>query len=153
MKSLVSPSDDRTTVAELKSLVESFVAERRWHKFHVPKNLSMALAVEAAELMEHFQWLTLEASEELARQPAQRGDVEDELADVVCYALALANAMEIDLSRAIAVKMRKNVEKHPPPTDRRTTARTPAASAGAEDEASRSTGADNATPDATSSPG
>ena len=62
-------NDSRTTVAELRELVRQFVAERDWQQFHTPKNLSMSLAIEAAELMEHFQWLTPEASRQIAGQP------------------------------------------------------------------------------------
>ena len=62
----MTSSDNTTTVAELRKLVADFVAERDWSQFHSPKNVSMALAIEAAELMEHFQWLTTEASRELA---------------------------------------------------------------------------------------
>ena len=62
-----------TTVAELRKLVADFVAERDWSQFHSPKNVSMALAIEAAELMEHFQWLTTEASRELAERSGEAG--------------------------------------------------------------------------------
>jgi NTP pyrophosphatase (non-canonical NTP hydrolase) len=107
------PNDERTTVAELRQLVERFVAERDWHQFHTPKNLAMALAVEAAELMEHFQWLTPEESRAVARDVARRDAAGDELADVVCYALALANELGLDLATAMTDKMRKNAIKYP----------------------------------------
>lgn len=105
-------NDAQTTIADLRCLVERFVAERDWQRFHAPKNLSMALAVEAAELMEHFQWQEVEAS----RSPgadARREAIADELADVTCYVLALANALEIDLATAVRAKMVKNVAKYP----------------------------------------
>ena len=108
-----SRSDTNTTVAELKKLVADFVAERDWSQFHSPKNVSMALAIEAAELMEHFQWLTTEASRRLAEEPEKLADVADELADVVGYSLALANELGLDLSGAIRAKMVKNAEKYP----------------------------------------
>ena len=108
-----SRSDTNTTVAELKKLVADFVAERDWSQFHSPKNVSMALAIEAAELMEHFQWLTTEASRRLADEPEKLADVADELADVVGYSLALANELGLDLSGAIRAKMVKNAEKYP----------------------------------------
>jgi NTP pyrophosphatase (non-canonical NTP hydrolase) len=73
----------------------------------------MSLAIEAAELMEHFQWLTVEESQALASDPAQRAAVGEELADVLCYALALANALGIDASDAVRDKMRKNAQKYP----------------------------------------
>ena len=73
----------------------------QWEPFHTPKNLSMALAIEAAELMEHFQWLTPDESAALAAQPDKLAEVADELADVTCYALALCNALAIDLAGAV----------------------------------------------------
>jgi NTP pyrophosphatase (non-canonical NTP hydrolase) len=107
------PSDATTTVAELRRLIADFVAERDWSQFHSPKNVSMALAVEAAELMEHFQWLTTEASRRIADDPQKLAAVGDEIADVVGYSMALANELGIDLASAIQAKMRKNAEKYP----------------------------------------
>lgn len=106
-------SDDNTTVAELRKIVADFVAERDWSQFHSPKNVSMALAIEAAELMEHFQWLTTEASRRLADDPQKLADVGEELADVVGYSFALANELGIDLSQVIRAKMIKNAQKYP----------------------------------------
>ena len=105
--------DKDTSLAELRHLVERFVAERHWQPFHTPKNLAMALAIEAAELMEHFQWLTPEESAALAGQPEKLGAVADELADVTCYVLALASALSLDLSTAVRNKMVKNAQKYP----------------------------------------
>ncbi|MBL9123439.1 MAG: nucleotide pyrophosphohydrolase, partial [Planctomycetaceae bacterium] len=90
------PSDDRATVAELRALVRQFVDERDWQQFHTPKNLAMSLAIEAAELMEHFQWLTPDEVQRAAAEPATRTAVGEELADVLCYALALANTLGLD---------------------------------------------------------
>jgi dCTP diphosphatase len=75
--------------------------------------VSMALAIEAAELMEHFQWLTIEASRQLADDPRKLAEVGEELADVVGYSFALANELGIDLSQAIRAKMIKNAQKYP----------------------------------------
>jgi NTP pyrophosphatase (non-canonical NTP hydrolase) len=108
-----APSDATTTVAELRQLVADFVAERDWSQFHSPKNVSMALAIEAAELMEHFQWLTTEASRHLADDPKRLADVGEELADVVGYSFALANELGLDVSTAIRAKMIKNAQKYP----------------------------------------
>lgn len=104
-----SRGDGETTLAELKALVQAFSRERDWERFHSPKNLSMALAAEAAELMEHFLWDTPEASEERAG----KAEVADELADIVVYALEFANITGIDLAGAIEVKMAKNAQKYP----------------------------------------
>lgn len=106
-------SDQKTTVWELRQIVRHFVDARDWRQFHSPKNLSMSLAIEAAELMEHFQWLTTEASRAVGDSVAKRVAVGEELADVVCYALALANELEIDLTAALRDKMVKNERKYP----------------------------------------
>ena len=106
-------ADDTTTVAELRQIVADFVAERDWSQFHSPKNVSMALAIEAAELMEHFQWLTTEASRRLADEPDKLAKIGEELADVVGYSLALANELGLDVSSAIQSKMLKNAQKYP----------------------------------------
>jgi NTP pyrophosphatase (non-canonical NTP hydrolase) len=105
--------DKDTSIDELRRLVAEFVRERNWEQFHTPKNLAMALSIEAAELMEHFQWLTPEESAALARQPDTLANVADELADVTCYLLALCNALQVDLADAVRSKMQKNVEKYP----------------------------------------
>ncbi len=105
--------DSNTTLAELRELVRSFVAQRQWETFHTPKNLAMSLAIEAAELMEHFQWLTPEQSVEVHGRVEKLAEVTDELADVLCYALALANVLSVDISTAVRGKMEKNAEKYP----------------------------------------
>src|SRR5438270_7990415 len=101
-------TDSATTVAELKQHVLAFVRERDWEQFHSPKNLSMALAAEAGELMEHFLWATPEQSRTVATDPAKRGKIADELADVVIYALEFANMTGLDLAAAIETKMAAN---------------------------------------------
>ena len=73
--------DSSTTLADLRDLVARFVAERDWQQFHSPKNLSMALAAESGELMEHFLWATPEQSVALANEPARRAKIADELAE------------------------------------------------------------------------
>jgi dCTP diphosphatase len=106
-------NDTQTTVVQLRQLVEQFVGQRDWHQFHTPKNLAMSLGIEAAELMEHFQWLTPEQSRALADEPDKLSEAGEELADVFCYGLALANELGIDLSAAIEAKMLKNARKYP----------------------------------------
>ena len=105
--------DSQTTIAELRKLVADFVAERDWSQFHSPKNVSMALAIEAAELMEHFQWLTTDASRDLAAEPKKLAEVGEELADVIGYSFALANELGLDISTAVRAKMAKNAQKYP----------------------------------------
>jgi dCTP diphosphatase len=106
-------SDGTTTVADLRAAMAQFVNERDWEQFHSPKNLVMALAVEAAELMEHFLWIDNDASRREVRSLAVREQVADEMADVACLLFALCNATGLDLSEAVTRKMAKNVQKYP----------------------------------------
>jgi NTP pyrophosphatase (non-canonical NTP hydrolase) len=105
--------DAITTVADLRELVRRFVEERDWRQFHSPKNLSMSLAIEAAELMEHFQWIDVGESREIAGDPAKIAQVREEIADVLCYVLAFANELNLDLADAVRDKMIKNAVKYP----------------------------------------
>ena len=105
--------DDVTTVAELRQRVADFVAARDWEKFHAPKNISMALAIEAAELMEHFQWITAQASRQVGADRDKLAAVGEEMADVLCYLLALANELDVDLAETLQAKMVKNERKYP----------------------------------------
>jgi dCTP diphosphatase len=96
---------------ELRNALRTFAAERDWDQFHSPKNLASALAVEAAELLEHFQWLTEEQSKNL---PAEtRSKVADELADVLVYLVRLTDKLDIDLISAARQKIARNAEKYP----------------------------------------
>jgi NTP pyrophosphatase (non-canonical NTP hydrolase) len=107
-------SDDRsTTVQELRDLVQQFVDERDWRQFHSPKNLAMSAAIEAAELMEHFQWLEAESSREVVNDQAKMTKIGEELADVLSYCLALANTLGLDVSTILRDKMQKNAAKYP----------------------------------------
>jgi NTP pyrophosphatase (non-canonical NTP hydrolase) len=108
-------SDETTSVKTLRALVQQFVDERDWNSFHNPKNLSMSLAIEAGELMEHFQWLTLDEAAFVANDPKRKHDIGEEVADCLAYILSIANAMDIDLSDALTKKMIRNAEKYPPP--------------------------------------
>ncbi len=105
--------DQQTTVSELRDIVAGFVAERDWEQFHSPKNLSMSLAIEVAELMEHFQWVSMDASRSLADDPQRREAIADEVSDILCYLLGLANVLDIDLSESLRSKMEKNRQKYP----------------------------------------
>jgi len=106
-------SDASTTLADLRELVRGFVDERDWRQFHSPKNLSMSLAIEAAELMEHFQWIDIAESRRVGDDPAKLAEVREEIADVLCYLLALANELNLDLATAVRDKMVKNAAKYP----------------------------------------
>lgn len=106
-------TDSATTISDLKARVLAFVRERDWEQFHSPKNLSMALAAEAGELMEHFLWATPEQSRAIAAEAAKRAKIADELADVVIYAIEFANMTGLDISAAIEAKMAANAKKYP----------------------------------------
>ena len=98
-------------LAEFKQQFRAFIAERNWEQFHTPKNLAMALAGEVGELLEHFQWLTPEQSQELP--PEVREQVGHEIADIQIYLAALSDRLGIDIGPAVAGKMRRNAEKYP----------------------------------------
>lgn len=98
---------------ELTSEIRAFAQARDWHRYHAPKNLVMALSVEVAELMEHFQWLTNEESDAL--DPVARSGVIDEMADVQVYLLELADRLGVDMVAAVRQKMVKNAVKYPAP--------------------------------------
>jgi NTP pyrophosphatase (non-canonical NTP hydrolase) len=106
-------TDSSTTVSELKNRVLAFARERDWEQFHAPKNLSMALAAEAAELMEHFLWATPEESRAMALDPARKARIAEELADIVIYALEFANATGLDVASSIEAKIAANAAKYP----------------------------------------
>lgn len=106
-------TDATTTVGELRERVLAFAREREWEQFHSPKNLSMALAAEAGELMEHFLWTESKASNDVARDAKKRPKIEEEIADVVIYALEFANIAGIDLAAAIGRKLEANARKYP----------------------------------------
>jgi dCTP diphosphatase len=109
----MSFTDSSTNLAEIKSRILAFARERDWEQFHAPKNLSMALAAEAGELMEHFLWATPEASRTIVQDAAKRKKIEEELADVIIYALEFANMTGIDVAAAIETKMAANAAKYP----------------------------------------
>ena len=94
--------DSKTTVAELIRLIDDFVAERKWEPFHDPKNLSASIAIEAAELMEHFQWLRTDELDKVKDEPETMHQIREELADIMAYVLSFASTMGIDVSSALA---------------------------------------------------
>lgn len=96
---------------ELRDALRRFAAERDWDQFHSPKNLASALVVEAAELLERFQWLTEDQSGALSAEDKQ--NVADELADVFIYLVRLADKIDVDLIDAARDKIARNAEKYP----------------------------------------
>jgi dCTP diphosphatase len=105
--------DDQITVGSLRAAVREFVAVRDWNQYHTPKNLAMSIAIEAAEIMEHFQWFDNAEAKALADDAAARTKIADELADVVIYCLSFANATGIDISTAVKAKLERNETRFP----------------------------------------
>lgn len=99
------------TLIELRDALRAFAAERDWDQFHSPRNLATALAVEAAELLEPFQWLNDEQGANLS--PQARAAVEQEMADVLLYLVRLADRLDVDLAAAARAKIVKNGAKYP----------------------------------------
>ena len=100
-------------LSRLQAALREFAEERDWDQFHNPKNLAAALAVEASELLEIFQWLTPSEADEIMQDPQQAQHVCEEVADVFAYLLRIADILEIDLSSALIAKIQMNSEKYP----------------------------------------
>ena len=101
------------TLLELQKSIRAFAEARDWEQFHAPKNLAMALACEAGELMEHFLWSDFEESRRLCDDPVKREKVADELADVLIYALRFADVAGLDPAKAVVAKLARNEERYP----------------------------------------
>ena len=99
-------NDAQTTLQELRAEVQQFNDDRDWHQFHTPKNLAASIVIEAAELLEHFQWADEAPPEGLPK-------LAEELADVVIYCLTMADALKIDLSQTVHQKLVRNAAKYP----------------------------------------
>jgi len=102
---------NQENLSHLRDVIRDFAKVRDWEQFHTPKNLIMALSVETAELMEHFQWLTPEQS--LLLDAKSRTEVAHEIADVLIYLTRLADVLEIDLLQAAFDKIQINAQKYP----------------------------------------
>jgi len=98
-------------ISKIQNQLKKFAIERDWEQFHTPKNLSMALSVEASELVEIFQWLRAEESISLDKK--QTDAIKSEVADIAMYLLRFCSILEIDLEKAIEDKLVKNTEKYP----------------------------------------
>jgi NTP pyrophosphatase (non-canonical NTP hydrolase) len=99
------------SIQQLTEHLRKFAAERDWEQFHSPKNLAMALSVEVAEIVEHFQWLTEQQSRDL--DAAKKAEVEEELADALIYLVRLADQLKVDLLEAAERKLAVNEAKYP----------------------------------------
>ena len=105
------PQSGVDRIERLRRDLRRFAADRNWEQFHTPKNLAIALSVEAGELLEHFQWLTAEQSEKLSGSPLVQ--VRQELADVFLYLLSLSDRLGVDLLVAAFEKIELNAKKYP----------------------------------------
>lgn len=105
--------DAEFSLQELKDQIKSFAVERDWEQFHTPKNLSMAIAAEAAELMEHFLWMGSGESSKLMRDESKRKLIAEEVADVLIFCLEFANIAQMDVATIIQEKMQSNALKYP----------------------------------------
>lgn len=106
-------NDKTAKISQLKALVGKFVRERDWEKFHSPKNLSMSISIEAAELMEIFQWYDPKEAAALLDKPQKSEHIKEELADILIYLISFCNLYEIDISAIVVDKLRKNKTKFP----------------------------------------
>jgi NTP pyrophosphatase (non-canonical NTP hydrolase) len=104
--------DQETKVQELKDRMKAFVEARNWTSFHSPKNIAMSIAIEAAELMEIFQWATTEEAWQI-KDSDEFVHLKEELSDVLLYCISLASQLDIDITEAIEDKMVKNAKKYP----------------------------------------
>ncbi len=104
-------NDKITTINEIKDKIIKYMQDRDWSQYHSPKNLSMSISIEAAELMEKFQWLTTEESKEFIKSNKQ--EVQEEIADIAISLINLCKLYDIDLSQAIEQKMEINAQKYP----------------------------------------
>ena len=106
-------SDSKSSLEDIQSKIKKFVKERDWEQYHSPKNLSMSIAIEAAELMEHFQWLTIDQSKELLKNKKKRVEIEDELADIAIFVLDFCNMFDIDIEKSMLNKLAKSAKRYP----------------------------------------
>jgi NTP pyrophosphatase (non-canonical NTP hydrolase) len=111
VKNMTADSD--TTIQKLKELVSKFIHDREWEKFHNPKNLAEAICIEAAELLEGFQWFSADEALRQISDPSKLEHIKEELADVLVYCLSLANVTNIDVADAVVNKLKKNNAKYP----------------------------------------
>jgi dCTP diphosphatase len=100
-------------ILELQKQISEFVKERDWDQFHSPKNLTMALSVEASELMEIFQWVSEKESYRISNDVQKKEAISDELADIFYYLLRLSHILNLDLQKSLTNKMEKNKIKYP----------------------------------------
>jgi dCTP diphosphatase len=105
--------DENISINDLRNSVQNFITERNWDRYHTPKNLAMSIAIEAAELMEHFQWVTNKHSLIMIQDEDAKAQVVDELSDILIYCLSLVNRIDVNISVAILNKLKRNEIRYP----------------------------------------
>ncbi len=106
-------NDTNTTIKELKDVFQEFVDERKWQKYHHPKDLAEAICIEAAELLEVFQWRKPQEFKKWLKNSSSYQHAEEELADIIMYCLSLSNVMNLDITKAVMKKLKKDRKKYP----------------------------------------
>jgi dCTP diphosphatase len=106
-------TEEYMDLERLKSKVKKFVRERDWEKYHTPKDLAIAIAVEAGELLENFQWMKENETERIKGNEDLMGRIESELADVINHCLSMANVLDIDLAKIVLSKLKEAERKYP----------------------------------------
>ena len=106
-------NDAKTTIEEMKQKLRKFVSERDWNEFHTPKDLSMAIATEAAEIMEHFRFRNGEVLKEYLADEENKRELSYEMADVLSFLVRMADELNVDLAAALREKLQKNSKRYP----------------------------------------
>ena len=106
-------SDTEVTLDRLRMKVKKFVENRGWETYHNPKNLAASICIEAAELLEVFQWVSLDEAASWNNDPSKLERVKEELADIIIYCLSMANTMDINVTQAVLTKLEKNQARYP----------------------------------------
>jgi dCTP diphosphatase len=109
---IIVMSDDLMRIKELRDELRRFVDERDWNKYHHPKELAISIAIEAAELLEIFQWDEKTDIQDIKSDDRAMSKIKEEIADVVMYVLCLSNQLDLDLSEAVLKKLEKNRAKY-----------------------------------------
>jgi dCTP diphosphatase len=118
-------NDENTVIKELITEVREFIRERNWEKYHNPKDLAESICIEAAELLQLFQWIKPEESKQLKNNPSKTRQIKEELADVVIYCLSMTNTLKLDLTTTILEKIEHNKKKYPKQQHKRSGQRLP----------------------------
>ena len=106
-------NDSNTIIEELKAKVRKFIRERAWERYHNPKDIAESICIEAAELLERFQWIPPQETLTWKDDPSKVDAIKEEVADIIIYCLSLANAMNIDIAETIFKKLESNERKYP----------------------------------------